>query len=205
MTPNTQSLVDETTPEVLTPEAMVEQLRAFRRQIPDYVQLTRTEATFMVRAANVDPLFVQTTINAVGASSLMEGALGRPAAELRQEAEDVGRWSAVEDELKALLKGVQAANLTRRHRVGITALQAYSISQQLVRRSENADLLPHVAEMKRTNRFGRRTPAAVKAKRKAEAEAKAKAEAEAKGKDPVQTPAPAPVTPKPNVTPATIA
>jgi len=174
---------------------MVEQFRAFRRQIPDYVQLTQAEASYIVRAANVDPVFVQATINTVGASPFMEGALGRPAAELRKEAEDVGRWSAVEDELKALLKGVHAANLTRRHRVGITALQAYSISQQLVRRPENADLLPHVAEMKRTNRFGRRTPAAVKAQRKAEAEANAKAEGTM----------PAPVTPKPNVTPATIA
>jgi len=184
---------------------MVEQLRAFRRQIPDYVQLTQAEASYIVRAANVDPVFVQATINTVGASPLMEGALGRPAAELRQDPEDVGRWSAVEDELKALLKGVHAANLTRRHRVGITALQAYSINQQLVRRPENADLLPHVTEMKRTSRFCRRTPAEVKTQRKAEAETKARAEAEAKAEEPVQPPVPALVTPKPNVTPSTTA
>ncbi|HEX9981981.1 MAG TPA: hypothetical protein VGF69_01835, partial [Thermoanaerobaculia bacterium] len=38
-----------------------------------------------------------------------------------------------EDELRTLLEGVSAANLIRRHRLGVTVLQAYSISRQLVR------------------------------------------------------------------------
>jgi len=157
MTPNTQSLEDTT--EVPTPEALVEQFRAVRRQIPDYMQLTRSSIAFLTRAASVDPAFVHATINTAGACRTMESALGRTAAELRQESDDIGRWSAVEDELKALLKGLQAANLIRRHRVGRTALQTYNISRQLTRQPEHADLLPHIAEMKRLNRFGRRPKA----------------------------------------------
>ena len=53
-------------------------------------------------------------------------------------------------------EGVAAANLTRRHRVALAALQTYSISRQLVRQDAHEGLLPHVAEMKRLNRFGRR-------------------------------------------------
>jgi hypothetical protein len=53
-------------------------------------------------------------------------------------------------------KGVAAANLSRRYRLGITALQTYAIARQLVRQSEHADLMPHVEAMKRASKFGRR-------------------------------------------------
>jgi hypothetical protein len=140
----------------ITPEEMVEQLRALRRQIPEYSQLTNANAATLRRAASIDGNFVQATINAIGASSAVQSALGKTPEMLRQEAEDAGRWTAVEDELRAMLKGVIAANLTRRHRIGLTALQTYSISRQLVRQQEHSDLLPHMQEMKRLNRLGRR-------------------------------------------------
>ena len=139
----------------LTPEALVEHLRELRAQIPDYGQLTTTDAAVLRRAASLNTSFVQAAINAIGASKEVQLALGRTADLLRQDADETARWSAVEDELRAMLKGVIAANLTRRHRLGLTALQAYSISRQLVRQPDRADLLPHVQEMKRLNRFGR--------------------------------------------------
>jgi hypothetical protein len=146
----------------MTPEQVVEQLRALRAQIPDYAQLTTADSSAKQRAANVDGAFVQATINAIGASPAVQNAVGRTPESLRQDADDAGRWTAVEDELRAMLKGVITANLTRRYRLGLTSLQAYSISRQLVRQPEHADLLPHVQEMRRLNRFGRRRrPAAV--------------------------------------------
>lgn len=66
------------------------------------------------------------------------------------------RWNAVENELRTMLKGVAAANLARRHRLGLGALQTYSIARQLVRKKEHADLLPLVEEMRRLNPFGRK-------------------------------------------------
>jgi hypothetical protein len=53
---------------------------------------------------------------------------------------------------------VAAANLLRRHRIGLTALQTYQAARQLVRSDEHAHLLPLVAEMKRLNRFGKKRP-----------------------------------------------
>jgi len=49
---------------------------------------------------------------------------------------------------KTQLKGVGATNLVRRHRVGLAALQTYSISRQLIRQKEHVGLLPHVQGMK---------------------------------------------------------
>jgi hypothetical protein len=139
----------------LEPEAIVEQLRALRLQIPDYHQLQVTDARSLRRVAHVAGDFIQATINTAGASPQVQTVLGKTPAELRQEDGDAGRWTAVEDELRAMLKGVAAANLTRRHRIGLTALQTYGIARQLVRQKENANLLPHVQEMKRLNTFGR--------------------------------------------------
>jgi hypothetical protein len=152
----------------LKPEAMVEQLRALRLQIPEYSQITIADARSLRTAAAADRSFVNASINAIGASPGVESAIGITPEALRLEADDAVRWSAVEDELRAMLQGVIAANLTRRHRLGSTALQAYGITRMLVRKPEHADLLPHLAEMKRLNRFGRgkaKTPDEVPAKK----------------------------------------
>jgi hypothetical protein len=144
----------------LTPEVMVEQLRAIRDQIPDFTQLPVPAAMALQRVANLNDGFVQAAINSAGASESVRSALGVTADQLQQQKSDAGRWSAVEDELRAMLRGVTAANLVRRHSLGVTALQTYSISRQLVRKSEHAVLLPHVDTMKRLNKLGhKRTPA----------------------------------------------
>jgi hypothetical protein len=142
-------------PAALPPEQIVEQLRSLRVQIQHYTQLPPSTSRVLHRAANADPEFVKASINAVGASPTVQNAVGRTADALWQETDDAGRWTAVEDELQAMLQGVRATNLVRRHRIGLTALQTYSISRQLVRQPEHEDLLPHVQEMKRLNRFGR--------------------------------------------------
>jgi hypothetical protein len=141
---------------VLDPNAIVEQLRAMRQHIPGFEQLSVAESARIRGAAKANADFVQATINAVGASSAVQSVLGRAPDDLRSDIDDAGSWTSVEDELRSILKGVIAANLVRRHRVGLTALQTYHITRQLVRDKQHADLLPHVAEMRRLNRFGRR-------------------------------------------------
>jgi hypothetical protein len=147
-------IVNVTNP--ITPEVLVAELRAYRQRIPEYTQLTPVSSKILRSAAAANIHFVHASINAVGTSSYVQGALGTTDETLWKEADDSARWTAVEDELRALLQGVAAGNLTRRHRLGLTALQVYSISRQLVRKPEHSNLLPHVAEMRRHNRFGRK-------------------------------------------------
>ena len=143
-------------PATLTPEEVVEQLRALRQQIPEYRQLPMADAQALRRAAHVNPAFAHAAINTIGASETIQGAVGRAPAELRQDEDEEARWTAVEDELRAMLKGVAAANLVRRHRLGLAALQTYNIGRQLVRHTDHAHLLPHIDGMKRMRKFGRR-------------------------------------------------
>ena len=143
-------------PPDLTPEELVETLRTLRDRIPEYLQLPIPDAKSARALASLDPQFRQAAFNAVGASELVAKAVGLTADELRRINEDADRWSAAADELRALLHGVVAAILTRRHRVGLASLQTYNITRQLVRHEDHSDLLPHLYEMKRLNRFGRR-------------------------------------------------
>jgi hypothetical protein len=139
----------------VTPEAIVEQLRVMRGQIPEFVQLPAADAKSIQAVASVHPEFAQAAINAIGASQVVLSVVGRTPEDLQQETETAARWSKVEDELKSMLQGVSSANLTRRHRIGTSALLTYSLSKSLVRSPEHSALLPHLALMRKANRFGR--------------------------------------------------
>jgi hypothetical protein len=162
MTINTMSpkpaLVTADGTEPFTPEQIVEHLRMLRKHIPDFGPLTVPDALSLRKTAQVDAKFMQAAINTIGAERVVSDAIGRSAEAVDAERQNVGRWSAVEDELRTMLQGVAAATLTRRHRLGLIALQTYGISRQLVRNPEYAALLPHVDGMRRMNKFRRRRP-----------------------------------------------
>ena len=140
----------------LSPEELVLQLRAIRERIP-LPDPSPAPAALRRRLAHVDANFVHASINAAGASDVVQSALGRTDEELRQETDVAARWTAVADELRTLLKNVLTANTVRRQRIGLAALQTYKICEQLARDDAHASQLSeHIAEMKRLNRFGRR-------------------------------------------------
>ena len=155
-TPKAQPLADPTpAPITASPEDIVTQLRAIRALIPDYQQLPledRRALQIVAKGNSTD--FVQASINGVGASPTLQQAVGQSPDELRQDTADAQSWSVVEDELRAMLEGVAAGNLVRFHRIGSSALVAYGLAKQLVRQPEHADLLPHVATMKKLNKIG---------------------------------------------------
>jgi len=152
------ALADGTTP--LTPEQIVETLRVLRQHVPDFGPLSVPEATALRTTAKIHPEFALASINTIGASATIAQAVDHDAPSLINERIEADRWSAVEDELLTMLKGVSAAILARRYRIGLASLQAYNIARQLVRKKENAGLLPHVENMRRTNRLGRKKAAA---------------------------------------------
>jgi hypothetical protein len=139
------------------PATLVAQIRAMRALIPEYQQLPGSERkSLSVVAKSTNPDFVQASINSVGASLILEQVIGYTPDELRQDTLESDNWTVVEDEARALLSGIVAANLVRRHRVGSAALAAYRIASRLVLLKQHANLLPHVQIMKRLNRFGKK-------------------------------------------------
>src|SRR5258708_39301022 len=145
------------TPVLLTPDAVLAQLVALRQQIPDFTQSQIPDAQLLRPAANGRREVVRSVIDTVRNSEKVQIAIGRTPDDLQQEALESDQWSSVEAELRALLKGVSAANLLRRHKVGTSALQTYTISRQLVRgQNPEVNLIPRIADMRRANRFGRK-------------------------------------------------
>src|SRR5437868_1698157 len=143
----------------VTAEDVVAQLRAIRDQIPEYAPLPRATTRSLIPVASLDREFVMTSIHMTGASDRVEEYVGASSDELLQTTVEHDQWSGVEEELRAMLKGVSAANLSRRYRLGSAALRAYTIGRALAKRPEHANLVPHVEEMKRLIRLARRKAA----------------------------------------------
>lgn len=141
---------------MLSPEEVVQQLRALRAQIPLPDALPAMPAARRRRLAHVDAQFIVAAINAVGATPTAQTALGRNDEELRHETDVTDRWTAVIDEIRSLLQSLIDANTLRRQRIGLAALQTYKICQQLARDDTHATrLTTHIGEMKKLNKFGR--------------------------------------------------
>src|SRR5216684_8167153 len=139
----------------VTPESVVEQLRALRTQIPNYGQLPASTAQTLRSVSNLHPEFTQSAIHAVSASPTVEATVGQSADELQAAAEMANRWTMVRDELKVTLDGVTSAVLTMKHTLGLSVLLTYTVCKKLVKSPEHAGLLPHVALMRNANRLGR--------------------------------------------------
>lgn len=140
----------------LTAEEMISMLRDMRERIPNFTQLTVATVKSMVPAASLHPDFVLGSIHVTGASPIVQQVVGVPQDSLLQDASDDDSWSLAEEEMRGLLKGLAAANLVRRHRLGKAALLAYNVSRQLIQKPENVNLIPHVEELQRLRRLGRR-------------------------------------------------
>jgi hypothetical protein len=143
----------------LTPEAVVEGLRAMRAQIGEVTPLTGAQrATLRSRTRTSNPI-LQASINVIGALDNVSQAVGQPAEDVRQLLDEANRWTAVEDEFRTMLSGIAGANLIRRQRVALIASQAFSIGAQLARDPAHAVLVPHVQEIRRLKSFKRQKKA----------------------------------------------
>jgi len=155
-TPSAAAEIPQPAP-TLTPEAIIEELRAIRAKIGEVTPLTPEQRrTLQDRGGRTSNPVLQASINVIGAMDSVSQAIGRQAAQVRQLQDEANRWTAVEDELRTMLKGVGGANLVRRQRVALIAAQGVGIGTQLARDPANAVLLPHVQEVRRLRRVARR-------------------------------------------------
>jgi hypothetical protein len=180
--PNTPPAADTPPPAAkLTPEAIIDQIRAIRSQVDDVAPLDKTQRKQLnQRARRQSATVVQASISVIGSSGMVSQAVGQPIDDVVQLQTDVGRWARLADELRAFFKGIEGANLVRRERLAFIASQAYSFGSQLVRDPANAELVPQVEEIKRLKVAARRKKAPAK----------------------TQTPSPTPEAPAPANSPA---
>jgi hypothetical protein len=145
---------------LLTPEAVVEQLRSMRGLIGEVAPLTREQRKAVRNSVRTSNPILQASINVLGALDLVEQAVGQPADEVRQLYDEANRWTAAEGELRMMLRGIAGANLIRRQRIALVTGRAVNIGTQLARDPAHAVLVPHVEEVRRLKSFNRRKKAA---------------------------------------------
>jgi hypothetical protein len=141
----------------VTPEGIIQQLRAVNAQIPEVSQLTPQQRNVLRRQARTakNDQIVETSISMIGTADLVSQAVGQSADEVHAMRDEAGRWRQVEDELRAMLDGVAGANLIRRQKISIIAERAYGVGSQLARDPGGEALVPHVQEIKRLKKIAR--------------------------------------------------
>ena len=163
-------------------QVLVEQTRAMRQQIPNFVVPTSPKGTQrLVSSASVPPEFVELSAVAVKNNlPLVRGGDADPA-QTRDLMSFAEAYGPLADELEALAQLIRHSIIAAKSRAGGQALTTYALAKALAKRPETADLAPHVADMRRA--LGRT--------RKAKSQ-------------PAPTPAPVPTEPTPVTTsPAT--
>jgi hypothetical protein len=155
--PNTPA-ADTPQPAVkLTPEAVIEQLRAMRSQIEEVAPLTKDQRKALrQRLRNQPTEVVAASINVIGVLDNVSQAIGQPLEDVRQVQEEAARWDAAATEARAFVSGIEGANLVRRQHLALVGRQAYSIGTQLALDPANAVLVPHVEEVKQLKSVTRR-------------------------------------------------
>ena len=179
---NTTPVSSNPDPVTLSPETVIAQLRTMESQINEVAPLSKEQRALVKQRLRMQPTtIVEASINVMGLLDNISQAIGQPLDEVRQLQEDSIRWEAVADQARSFLKGIEGANLNRRHRLALIATQAYAIGSQLAKDPNKAVLLPQVEEVRRLKSVARRKKAA----------------------QAPQTPSPAPPAPAPAPVPST--
>jgi len=141
----------------LDPEVVVEQLRTIRSQMAEVKPLTPAQKRVLRDGSRKESdAILASSINVIGALDNVAQAIGQKPEDVRQLQTDWNRWTAVIDELRGLLNGVEGANLVRRQQLSLIAQQAFAIGTQLARNPDNSVLVPHIQELKRLKKVSSR-------------------------------------------------
>jgi hypothetical protein len=135
-------------------QARVEEIRAMRQKIPNFVFPTdKGERRRLIGVANVPPEFVELTAVAVKNSPALVRAGADP--DVSRDLMSFGdAYGPVADELEALAYFIRHSITSARNKAGNEALITYALTRRLAKRPETADLAPQAEAMARA--LGRR-------------------------------------------------
>src|SRR5687767_3119966 len=144
-------------------QAFVDQLRAMRETIPHFVIPTLKNGRRTLNSLSSVPAgFIELTAMArTNSVSLVRGGATTPA-ETRDLMAYGDAYNPAADELEAFAQFIRYSIAAAKAKAADEALNTYALARRLARRPAHADLVPHVADMRRAlgNR-GRRSKAAL--------------------------------------------
>ena len=147
------------TPLPIRAEMLTEGLRYLEQRIPGYVHLSVDEQRALIRAAFLDPEFLEGGIEAALNWSLAKDVLGSSGEELRDANDLIASWDETIRKFRIVLEGMEGANLQRRHELGHKILLLYAILKTTVKYPDRRHLRPYLENMKRAYLKRRKKPA----------------------------------------------
>lgn len=134
-----------------TAQGLVGEIRTLRQKIPNLVvPSSKDERVRLASAAAVPAPFVERIAVAVENNT----ALVRNGATDPEKSRDLMAYAEafgpLADEVEALARAIRHSVTVARNKAGRDALITYALAQWLAELPEHADLVPHVADMRRT-------------------------------------------------------
>jgi hypothetical protein len=155
-------MADETiipAPHVEAAKAMLEEVRALRAKIPRFTAEVPNEPQKISNVASVPDPFVESAGSAADASKQLEAAAGADPATLRDSFGFALAYDSVVVEAYAFARAVEHTVRVQRAKAGLSALDIYAIAQRLAKRKDGAEFVPHVEDMRRKLKRGKKRKA----------------------------------------------
>ncbi|MGZ5445590.1 MAG: hypothetical protein ACXW5U_28070 [Thermoanaerobaculia bacterium] len=137
-------------------KALIDQIRALRAAIPRLTPESPKDAKALASTASLSEQFLESASASTQTSSMLEAASGTNAATLRDSFGFALAYGAALTEANALTRAIAHTLRVARATAGASALDIYAIAQRLAKRKDGAELVPHVQDMRRKLKRGRR-------------------------------------------------
>jgi hypothetical protein len=129
-------------------QALIEQVRAMRQQIPNFVPVSKAEVKRLNSAASLPPAFIELAVAVVKNSATLVRGGGPDPVQTRDRMSFAEAYLPLAHELETLAEFVRQSCIVAKNKAGSDALTTYALARRLARRPETVDLAPHVVEMR---------------------------------------------------------
>jgi hypothetical protein len=151
-----QALEITPSPHAVESKTLVGQIRNLREGIPRLTPEEPGEAKALAPRAAVDQEFIEAAGAAMQASDLLDGSSPTTADALRDKIAFVLAYQAALTEGKAFVRALTHTLRTAKATAAGHALDIYALAQRLAKSQNGAELVPHVENMRRKLKNGRR-------------------------------------------------
>jgi hypothetical protein len=129
-------------------QVLVEEIRAMRQRIPNFVfPDSKGARRRLTSAGSVPREFIELSAAAVKNNVPLVRGGGADPVQLHDLTSYADAYALVADELRALASFVDHSVALAKNKAGSDALTTYALARRLAKRPETADLAPHVADM----------------------------------------------------------
>ena len=135
-------------------KALVEKIRALREEIPRFTAEGPRDARTLAAAASVNESFVESASASLPKSTMLANAPN--AATLRDSFAFAVAFETAVTEANAFARAMGHTVRAAKAAAGASALDIYAFAQRLAKRKDGAELVPHVEDMRRKLKRGRR-------------------------------------------------